>query len=149
MNNYNDKLKSKQETLKRKISSFSSYYFKKDIEELCLNIVDIMSQQEHVMFMQGKLKNWASAIVYLVARLNCMFNNLIFETLRNEDIEEFFKTKSNLYTQLANRINKKLHISDNKDFKIRAGEGNISDFLLMNHDGDICYYDGIFIRKLV
>ncbi|MBE6493905.1 MAG: hypothetical protein E7Z84_04775 [Methanosphaera stadtmanae] len=87
---YDEKIKLKQESLKRKISAFSSYYFEKDIEMLCLKLVDIMSQQDHVMFMQGKLKNWASAIVYLIARLNYMFDNLIFETLSYEDIEEFF-----------------------------------------------------------
>lgn len=145
---YDEKIKLKQESLKLKISLFSSYYFEEDIEMLCLKLVDIMSQQDHVMFMQGKLKNWASAIVYLIARLNYMFDNLIFETLSYSVIDEFFKTKSTFYAQLANRIDKKLGISDNKDFIIRQGEGDISDLLFMNDEGDILYGDGVVIRKI-
>lgn len=145
---YDEKIKLKQESLKRKISLFSSYYFEEDIEMLCLKLVDIMSQQDHVMFIQGKLKNWASAIVYLIARLNYMFDNLIFETLSYSVIDEFFKTKSTFYAQLANRIDKKLGISDNKDFIIRQGEGDISDLLFMNDEGDILYGDGVVIRKI-
>ena len=75
------------------------------------------------MYMQKKLKNWASAIVYLVAQLNCMFDNLIFETLGHEDIEDFFRTKSTFYIQLAIRIDKKLYIRDIKTSKLGLVKG--------------------------
>lgn len=137
---YEEKVELKTNSLKTMIKDFGMQYLKDDITQLCINLVDLMAEQDHVMYMQGKLKNWASAIIYIIADNNYIFENLLFETLDHEDIEEFFNSKHVFYVQLASRINK-LNVRSNNDFIIREGIIDVSDHMYVDKNGEFCLID--------
>ena len=148
---FEQKIKLRQESLKTKTHAFCAYYeLNGNIEPLCFKLIDLMAQQDDVMFMQGKAKNWASAVIHLVASKNHMFNNLVFNTLRDEDIEEFFNSHCEFYCRLARRIDEKLNISEKEEFHVLPPEDlDANGYFHMNDDGSIIYVqhngDGHFI----
>lgn len=139
---YEEKVKNRKKHLKLQIHDFSSIYLEKDMELLCYKLVDIMSKQDNVMFMQSKTKNWTSAIIYLIAKINHMFENMIFDTLNVEIIDNFFNTKSTFYRRLAERIDDKLKITENEEFHIKSPENLESNgHFCGTNEGDIYYID--------
>ena len=139
---FEERIRLRKESLKKKVHSFSEYYLDEDIEELCCKLLDIMAQQDDVMFMQGKPKNWASAVIYLVARENYMFKNMVFDTLDTEQIDEFFNSHAVFYIQLAHRIDKKLHISENEEFHVKDGEDlDYTGHFYMDDDANVFFIE--------
>ena len=140
---FEEKIRMRQQSMKKRIHTFCSYnYMDRDFELLCCNLVDLMAQQDDVMFMQGKNKNWVSAVIYLIASENYMFDNIIFDTMRHEDIEEFFNSHYEFYCQLARRIDDKLNIRDNPDFHIKDREDlDTRGWYYINDEGNLFYIE--------
>jgi hypothetical protein len=98
---------SKQErmsALKQSIRFFSKAHLNQELEGYAIKLVDTMHDNEYIDLTRGKVEIWASAVIYVIARLNFLFDSLNPCHISADTICDFFKTKKSTVSAKATQI---------------------------------------------
>lgn len=118
MNEANRRIK--HDELLNKIHRFSSYYLEKDIENLIIKLANKIEDENPELFGKSRHKNWASALIYLIIKVNYILDSPVGLCVTSEDISEFFNTKSYTFKKLSREVAEKYNINtDNPEYSIK------------------------------
>ena len=116
------------EEVKELLDAFSKEYLTEELTEYLQKLWEKVGRKRTYIITGGKKEIWASAVVYVIARLNFLFERDSPNYLTADQICEFFGTKKSTVSARASDIEKAC--------KLRVGhEGfcnqNISDSLTL------------------
>ena len=92
------------------IEEFSSKYLNEEIHELCVKLVKKLGRKRDVLFVSGKLENWAVAIIHAVATINFLFDTSQHLHITVAELNKFYGTKISTTTQKSKLIRDTLKI---------------------------------------
>jgi len=105
----NDKLE-RLDAIKKLIQPFYSQYLNDELTGYVMKLCDRLGRKRTISITRGKPEIWAAAIVYVIARLNFLFDkdNPVFIT--TDTICEFFDTKKSTVGNKATLIEEACNI---------------------------------------
>ncbi len=133
-----DKLQRSAEIAKR-ITSFCEKYLTNEFLLYALELAEILRRKRKIDITRGKPEIWAASIVYVIARLNFLFDKESPDSITPDTICDFFETKKSTTSNKATDIEKACNI---KIGDPHLGKPEITDMLT--------YYqtpDGLMIPK--
>ena len=102
VNNKSERLKE----IKKLIQSFCEVRLNNDIEEFPMNLCDDLSRAEGINLSRGKIEIWAASIIYVIARLNFLFDKANGVYITSDIICDFFNTKKSTVANKATWVEK-------------------------------------------
>ena len=87
-----DKIKEKQEELKRMISEFSDEYLNNEYKSLNLKLLNKLIEN-NVSFNRGRVENWACGIIFAIGQLNFLFERSITPYVSHNRVCGYFETR--------------------------------------------------------
>ena len=87
-----DKIKEKQEELKRMISEFSDEYLNNEYKSLNLKLLNKLIEN-NVSFNRGRVENWACGIIFAIGQLNFLFERSIMPYVSHNRVCGYFETR--------------------------------------------------------
>jgi Domain of unknown function (DUF6398) len=112
--------------VKALLENFSKAHLNDELSEYCYKLWDKIGKKRNYIITGGKKEIWAASIIYVIARLNFLFDSKSSVPLTADIICDFFGTKKSTVSAKATEIE--------KTCKIRIGEeglcsSDISDSL--------------------
>jgi hypothetical protein len=93
------------------IHSFCSKHLNKELEGYALKLSDTLGRKRKVNVLRGKKEIWAASIIYVIARLNFLFDKENENSITSDIICDFFKTKKSTIGNKATQIEKACNLS--------------------------------------
>ncbi len=118
---------------------FAKDHLNDEISEFCFKLWEKLGKKRTYSITGGKKEIWASAVVYVIARLNFLFDPTAENPLTTDTICDFFGTKKGTVSAKATDIEKAL--------KIRMGE---EEFCSAEISDALTYYklpNGMILSK--
>lgn len=112
-----DEKEKKQERAKEignLIHEFSNQYLNDELHGYAIKLLEKLTRKKTYSITSGKIEIWASAIIYVIARLNFLFDSQRPNYITADTICDFFGTKKSTVGTKATDIEKAC--------KIRMGE---------------------------
>jgi hypothetical protein len=98
------------EEVKALIEDFTKAKLSPEITEYVFKLWDMLGRKRNYIITGGKKEVWASAVVYVIARLNFLFDCKNKDYLPADAIFEFFGTKKSTVSSKASDIEKACRI---------------------------------------
>jgi len=98
------------DSVKSLILNFSKDYLNEEYEYLALNLLKSVNRSKKLNFQAGKPEIWAASILYVIARLNFLFEEDSEIYFTREELCDFFGVKKNTVSNKATMIEKFLRI---------------------------------------
>ncbi len=92
------------------LTEFSTQHLNDELMNYTLNLFDMLERKKDISNSRGKTEIWAAAIVYVIARLNFLFDRDNAYFLSSDTIFDFFHTKKSTVSNKANEIEKNYKI---------------------------------------
>jgi hypothetical protein len=92
------------------VGSFCKQYFTEELTACALRLCDKLGRIRKLDITRGKKEIWAASIVYVIARVNFLFDNANSNFLTSDVICDFFDTKKTTTGNKATSIEKTLNI---------------------------------------
>lgn len=92
--------------IKTLIHGFCEKYLNAELEGFCFNICDKLSRKRKLDMLRTKNDIWAASIVWVVARLNFLFDKRNKYHIESDQILDYFQTKSTTTGNKATQIQK-------------------------------------------
>ena len=128
-----DKTKEKQEKLIEMVSKFCQDNLDEEYGELAVKLVEKMGRKHEVPFKRGRLDIWASAVIYVLAQINFLFDKSFQPYLSADDICDYFNTKKSTVSQKAYKIQDMFNSSQfYNEFSTKDINRNIPKFTIDN-----------------
>lgn len=99
------------EEIKAPIQNFCEEYLNSELKEYVLKLLDTVKRSRKLSISRGKKEIWAAAIIYVIARLNYLFDNVNEHFITVDIICEYFNTKKSTTGNKATQIEKACRIS--------------------------------------
>lgn len=99
-----EKTKLKQEQLIEMVNSFCDTCLNDEYKALSVKLINKMGRKHNIPFKRGKLKNWASGVVYAIAQINFLFDKSQDIHTSPDEICDFFGTKKSTASNKARDI---------------------------------------------
>ena len=80
-------------TIKEIIHDFCAKHLNEELESYALRLCDTIGRKRKLTITRGKKEIWAASIVYVIARLNFLFDKENEYYITTDTICDFFKTK--------------------------------------------------------
>ena len=87
----NDKMERISE-IKEMVHNFCDQYLNEELESYAQNLVENLGRKRKLNILRGKKEIWAAAIVYVIARINFLFDKKNKNFITHDIICNFFKT---------------------------------------------------------
>ncbi len=101
----------KTKEIKELVESFSNKYFNGELSTCAASLCDKLGRIRKLDITRGKKEIWAASIVYVIARVNFLFDKASDNFLTADIICDFFGTKKKTTSNKATTIEKTLNIS--------------------------------------
>ncbi|MBC8182958.1 hypothetical protein H8E88_17780 [candidate division KSB1 bacterium] len=96
--------------IKALIESFSKKYLSDELKGYVINLCDRLGRKRTISITRGKPEIWAASIVYVIARLNFLFDIENPNHITADIICEFFNTKKSTTGNKATQIEKDCNV---------------------------------------
>jgi hypothetical protein len=96
------------------INEFCNRYLNDELHGYAIRLLEKLTREKTYSIISGKIEIWASAIIYVIARLNFLFDSQNPNHISHDTICDFFGTKKSTVGNKATDIEKAC--------KIRIGE---------------------------
>jgi len=100
----------KTKELTELVESFCKQYFPRELTDCALRLCDKLSRIRKLNITRGKKEIWAASIVYVIARVNFLFDKASNNFLTSDIICDFFDTKKTTTGNKATIIEQVLNI---------------------------------------
>ncbi len=90
--------------IKELLKAFSEEHLNDELAGYSLNLCERIGRKRDLSVVRGKRETWAAAIVYVIARLNFLFDRQHEYSITPDTICEFFGTKRTTTTNKAREI---------------------------------------------
>lgn len=100
----------KTKEIKGLVESFCEQYLNEELATCSLRLCDTLGRSRKLDVTRGKKEIWASSIVYVIARVNFLFDKANRYFLNSDTICDFFGTKKTTVGNKATSIEKALNI---------------------------------------
>lgn len=100
----------KAKEIKELVESFGKQHFDKELSGCAVRLCDKLSSISKLDITRGKKEIWAASIVYVIARVNFLFDKENSHFLSSDSICDFFGTKKTTTGNKATAIEKTLII---------------------------------------
>ena len=115
MTNVDDKKAKRIEDVRLLLQEFAKAYLTPELTEYVFRLWDQIGRKRNYMITGGKPEVWASATVYVIARLNFLFDRQSKTFFPAETICNFFGTKKNTISAKATEIERVCRIRMGQD----------------------------------
>ncbi len=92
------------------VESFSKQYFNGELTDCALRLCEKLGRSRKLNITRGKKEIWAASIVYVIARVNFLFDKANDNFLTSDIICDFFETKKTTTGNKATSIEKTFNI---------------------------------------
>ena len=106
-----DDKKDRAREIKKLIQNFCGVHLNKEIEDFSMKLCDDLSGVEGVNLSRGKIEIWAASIIYVIARLNFLFDKENYAFITADTLCDFFNAKKSTVGNKATVIEKKCDLS--------------------------------------
>jgi hypothetical protein len=96
--------------IKHKIEAFGRTRLNPEYTGLALKLCDKISRMRKLSIQRGRVEIWAAAIIYVIARLNFLFDPENEVYIKADDLDAFFGTKKSTVGSKAGMIQKSANI---------------------------------------
>lgn len=96
--------------IKKLLTEFSTQYLTEELAGYVFTLFEKLGRKRTYPLTRGKTEVWASAIVYVIARLNFLFDTENPNYLKADTICDFFGTKKSTVSTKATEIEKACNI---------------------------------------
>ncbi|MEE8430825.1 MAG: DUF6398 domain-containing protein [Candidatus Desulfatibia sp.] len=90
--------------IKKIIHSFCAKHLNEELESYALRLYDTIGRKRKFTIIRGKKEIWAASIIYVIARLNFLFDKENEYYITADAICDFFKTKKSTIGNKATQI---------------------------------------------
>lgn len=97
--------------MKQHIQYFCRKYLNPELEAYALKLLDTVMRSRKLNISRGKKEIWAASIIYVIARLNFLFDNVNEYFITIDIICDYFNTKKSTTGNKATQIEKACRIS--------------------------------------
>ncbi|EDM28141.1 hypothetical protein LNTAR_12331 [Lentisphaera araneosa HTCC2155] len=104
------------EVIKELIGSFALEYFNEEILSLCWQLTNMLHEEDLMDLNRGKKEVWAGSIIYVIARVNYLFDKSKDHFIESKDLANYFNVSS---ATLGNKASK---IMEENDISWHGGE---------------------------
>ncbi len=104
-----DKIK-KLGKIRSMIEGFCQTHLTPEYERYALKLLDTLSRKRRIDITKGKEEIWAASIVYVIARLNFLFDREAECVVTADDFSDFFQTKKSTVGNKATLIEKECEL---------------------------------------
>ena len=112
-----DEQKQRLAEIKNLIIPFCQKFLNDEYTGFIIKLADKLSRKRTLDITKGNQEIWASAIIYVIARLNFLFDESVPYSISPDTICDFFNTKKSTVGQKATLIEEKCKLSiGDKDF---------------------------------
>jgi len=98
--------KQRLDEIKELVSAFCGKHLNEELTGFVLKLCDVLGRKRKISITRGKKEIWAASIVYVIARLNFLFDPESELFLTADTICEFFGTKKSTVGTKATQIEK-------------------------------------------
>lgn len=128
-----EKTKQKQDYIIESVSAFCRDELNEEYCDLAVKLVEKMGRKHDVPFKRGRLDIWASAVIYVLAQINFLFDKESPNHISAQDICDYFGTKKSTVSQKANYISAMFNLAPfDEEFSVSAdcsiAEEDMDDF---------------------
>ncbi len=99
------------EEIKNLLHGFCDEYLNENLESFCFHLVDNLSKKRIINIHKGKIEIWAASIIYVIARLNFLFDKSNDYYIRGDVIFNHFNAKKTTVSNKARDIEDKCNLS--------------------------------------
>ncbi len=121
-----DDKKARSREIKKLIQNFCGVHLNKEIEGFSMKLCDDLSGVEGVNLSRGKIEIWAASIIYVIARLNFLFDKKDEAFITADVLCDFFNAKKSTVGNKATVIERKCNLSHGEE---RYSSQHIIDIL--------------------
>lgn len=97
--------------IKHLIHGFCEEYLNPELEGYCLKLCDTLGRKRTLNISKSKSEQWAASIVYVIARLNFLFDKQNEYFITADEICDFFGTKKSTTSNKATQIEQSCGLS--------------------------------------
>jgi hypothetical protein len=101
----------KLDKIKSMIEDFCCNHLTDEYEQYALKLFDTLSRKRRIDITRGKEEIWAASIVYVIARLNFLFDKVDKNCITTDLICDFFQTKKSTTGNKATQIEKECKLT--------------------------------------
>ena len=106
-----DEKKKRVDEIKAMVHSFCENHLNEELEGYALKLCDAIGRKRKINILRGRKEVWASSIVYVIARLNFLFDKESEHYITADDICSFFGSKKTTIGKKATQIEKLCNLS--------------------------------------
>ena len=138
MNEKEEKQKRAKE-ISNLINEFCSRYLNDDLRSYAMKLLEKLTRKRTYSITSGRIEIWASAIIWVIARLNFLFDSQNPNNISTDTICDFFDTKKSTVGNKATDIEKAC--------KIRMGEEGLCNSEISDSLSFVQLPNGIVLTK--
>ena len=97
--------------IKNLLHDFCEEYLNPEIEGYCFKLCDILGRIRKINILRSKSEQWAASIIYVIARLNFLFDQKNEYHITADDICNYFDTKKSTTGNKATQIEQICNLS--------------------------------------
>lgn len=109
--NFQDRKKESLHEIKQIVQRFCEQYLSEEIQGYAFKLCETLGRKRKVDISKGKKEVWAAAIVYVIARLNFLFDKENEYHITHDLVNDFFQTKKSTIGNKATQIEKLCHLA--------------------------------------
>ncbi|MFH1093649.1 MAG: DUF6398 domain-containing protein [Candidatus Omnitrophota bacterium] len=125
--------------VKQLLDNFSKIHLNDDLAGYCCKLWDKIGKKRNYIITGGQKEVWASAVIYLISRLNFLFDSKSSNSLTADMICDFFRTKKSTVSSKATDIEKVC--------KIKMGEESLCSSEISDSLSFIQLSNGMILTK--
>ncbi|MFH1200812.1 MAG: DUF6398 domain-containing protein [bacterium] len=121
------------------LDNFSKIHLNNDLSGYCYKLWDKIGKKRNYIITGGQKEVWASAVIYVISRLNFLFDSKSSNPLTADMICDFFGTKKSTVSSKATDIEKAC--------KIKMGEESLCSPAISDSLSFIQLSNGMILTK--
>lgn len=137
--NEKEKKQERAKEISNLINEFCNRYLNDDLRGYAMKLLEKLTRKRTYSITSGRIEIWASAIIWVIARLNFLFDSENSNNISTDTICDFFDTKKSTVGNRATDIEKAC--------KIRMGEEGLCNSEISDSLSFVQLPNGIVLTK--
>lgn len=137
--NEKEKKQKRAKEISNLINEFCNRYLNDDLQSYAMKLLEKLTRKKTYSITSGRIEIWASAIIWVIARLNFLFDSQNPNNISTDTICDFFDTKKSTVGNKATDIEKAC--------KIRMGEEGLCNSEISDSLSFVQLPNGIVLTK--
>jgi len=137
--NEKEKKQERVKEISNLINEFCNRYLSDDLQSYAMKLLEKLTRERTYSITSGRIEIWASAIIWVIARLNFLFDSQNPNNISTDTICDFFDTKKSTVGNKATDIEKAC--------KIRMGEEGLCNSEISDSLSFVQLPNGIVLTK--